>query len=54
MRRINEDAAALMHQLRWVKDAMDRDGLVVIPSHDDVLLQNLAARQIIGEQLMLR
>jgi glyoxylase-like metal-dependent hydrolase (beta-lactamase superfamily II) len=54
MRRINEDAAALMHQLRWVKDAMDREGLVVIPSHDDGLLRSLAAKQFIGEELMLR
>jgi glyoxylase-like metal-dependent hydrolase (beta-lactamase superfamily II) len=54
MRRINEDASALMLQLRWIKDAMDREGLVVIPSHDDVLLQSLAAKQIIGEQLMPR
>src|SRR5258705_10898810 len=35
MRRINEDAPALMHQLRWIKDVMDREKLIVIPSHDD-------------------
>ncbi len=53
MRRINEDAAALGHQLRWIRAMMDREKLVVIPSHDDVLLQDLAAKQLVGEQLML-
>ena len=54
MRRINEYAPALMHQLRWIKDVMDQERLIVIPSHDDKLLQDLAAKQLIGEQLMLR
>ena len=54
MRRINEYAPALMHQLRWIKNVMDQEKLIVIPSHDDKLLQDLAAKQIIGEQLMLR
>jgi glyoxylase-like metal-dependent hydrolase (beta-lactamase superfamily II) len=54
MRRINEDAAALGHQLRWIRAMMDQEKLVVIPSHDDVLLQDLAAKQLVGEQLMLR
>ena len=54
MRRISEDASALMHQLRWIKGVMDQDKLVVIPSHDDKLLQELAAKQLIGELLLLR
>ena len=54
IRRISEDASALMHQLRWIKSVMEQDRLVVIPSHDDKLLQDLAAKQLIGEQLMLR
>jgi glyoxylase-like metal-dependent hydrolase (beta-lactamase superfamily II) len=54
MRRISEDASALMHQLRWIKGVMDQERLVVIPSHDDKLLQELSAKQLIGEQLMLR
>jgi len=33
---------------------LDKEGLTVIPSHDDVLLQDLAAKGLIGEQLMLR
>ena len=54
MRRINENATALMHQLRWIKDVMDREKLIVIPSHDDKLLQDLAANRVIGDQLSLR
>jgi hypothetical protein len=33
---------------------MEKDGLTVIPSHDDVLLQDLALKGLIGAQLMLR
>jgi len=51
MRRISEDAQALLHQLRWIKDTMEQEKLVVIPSHDDILLQDLAAKQFIGEGL---
>jgi glyoxylase-like metal-dependent hydrolase (beta-lactamase superfamily II) len=51
MRRIGEDPQALMHQLRWVKDTMEQEKLLGIPSHDDTLLQDLAAKQLIGEGL---
>ena len=54
MRRISEDAQALMHQLRWIKDTMEQEKLLVIPSHDDVLLQDLAAKRLIGDGLALR
>jgi hypothetical protein len=54
MRRINEDATALGHQLRWIRQVMDQEKLIVVPSHDDVLLQDLAAKQLLGEPLMLR
>jgi glyoxylase-like metal-dependent hydrolase (beta-lactamase superfamily II) len=54
MRRIGESAPALLLQLRWIKEAMEKEKLVVIPSHDDKLLQDLAARQIIGGELMRR
>jgi glyoxylase-like metal-dependent hydrolase (beta-lactamase superfamily II) len=53
MRRINEDGAALMQQLRWIKGVMDQDKLIIIPSHDDTLLQDLAARNVIGGELLL-
>jgi hypothetical protein len=53
MRRINEYAPALMHQLRWIKEVMDQERLIVIPSHDDRLLQELVEKQLIGGQLTL-
>jgi glyoxylase-like metal-dependent hydrolase (beta-lactamase superfamily II) len=54
MQRINEYAPAIMHELRWIKDVMEREKLVVIPSHDDTLLQGLAAKHLIGENFTLR
>jgi len=51
MRRINEDAQVLLHQLRWIKDTMEQEKLVVIPSHDDILLQDLAAKRLVSEGL---
>lgn len=54
MRRISEDATALEHQLRWIRQVMDQEKLIVIPSHDDTLLQDLAAKQLVGEPLTLR
>jgi len=54
MRRIGESAPALALQLRWIKDVMDHDKLTVIPSHDDVLLQELAAGGRIGNALAVR
>jgi glyoxylase-like metal-dependent hydrolase (beta-lactamase superfamily II) len=53
MRRISEDAVALGHQLRWIRQVMDQEKLIVIPSHDDVLFQDLAAKQLMGEPMML-
>ena len=54
MQRVNEYAPAIMHELRWVKEVMDREKLIVIPSHDDTLLQDLAAKNVIGENFTLR
>jgi hypothetical protein len=54
MRRIGESAPALLFELTWIKEVMDREGLIVIPSHDDILLKDLAARQLIGGELALR
>ena len=53
MRRIGESAPALMFELNWVKQVADREGLIVIPSHDDVLLRGLTARQLIADELAL-
>ena len=54
MQRISEHAPAIMHELRWAKEMMDQERLIVIPSHDDKLLQELAAKQAIGENFIVR
>ena len=54
MRRIGESAPALMFELTWIKEVMDREGLIVIPSHDDILLKDLTSRQLIGGGLALQ
>jgi len=53
MRRIGESAPALMFELNWVKEVADHEGLIVIPSHDDILLRGLTARQLIADKLAL-
>ena len=53
MRRIGESAPALMFELTWIKEAMDHEGLIVIPSHDDLLLKELTAKRLIGGELAL-
>ena len=40
-----------MFELTWIKEVMDHEGLIVIPSHDEVLLTDLTAKQLIGETL---
>jgi glyoxylase-like metal-dependent hydrolase (beta-lactamase superfamily II) len=54
MRRIGESAPALMFELTWIKEVMDREGLIVIPSHDDILLKDLTAKQLIGGELAVQ
>jgi glyoxylase-like metal-dependent hydrolase (beta-lactamase superfamily II) len=54
MLRIGESAPALMFELTWIKEAMDHEGLIVIPSHDDILLTDLTAKRLIGDRLLLQ
>ena len=54
MRRIGESAPGLMFELTWIKEVMDHEGLIVIPSHDDILLKSLTAKQLIGGELALQ
>src|SRR5258705_5779302 len=48
MRRISESAPALMFELTWISEVMNHEGLIVIPSHDDILLKYLTAKQLIA------
>jgi glyoxylase-like metal-dependent hydrolase (beta-lactamase superfamily II) len=46
--RVKEDPQALMHQMAWIKQAMEDGGLIIIPSHDDRLLQQYLDQELIG------
>lgn len=49
--RVKEDPQALMHQMMWIKQVMDNDGLIVVPSHDDVLLTRFVADGVLSDEL---
>jgi len=49
--RIKEDPQALMHQMTWIKQVMNEDGIIVVPSHDDRLLKKYVAGGLLGESL---
>jgi glyoxylase-like metal-dependent hydrolase (beta-lactamase superfamily II) len=49
--RIKEDPQALMHQMTWIKQVMNEDGIIVIPSHDDRLLKKYVEDGLLGESL---
>ncbi len=49
--RVKEDPQALTHQMTWIKQVMDNDGLFVVPSHDDVLLTRFVADGLLGDEL---
>ena len=49
--RIKEDPQALMHQMIWIKQVMDADGIFVVPSHDDVLLTKYVEDGLFGQLL---
>jgi glyoxylase-like metal-dependent hydrolase (beta-lactamase superfamily II) len=46
--RIKEDPVALTHQMSWIKQIMDEDGVVVVPSHDDRLLMQFVEDGTLG------
>ena len=50
--RIGEDPEALMSQLVWLKSLADR-GVVLVPSHDDRLLNRYAEEGLLGNDLAL-
>ena len=49
--RVREDPLALTHQMSWIKQVMDDDGLIVVPSHDDVLLTRFVADGLLSDEL---
>ncbi|MFM7676425.1 MAG: MBL fold metallo-hydrolase [Synechococcus sp.] len=54
MERVHEYAPALRMQLQWIQEVMEQDQLIVIPSHDDKLLQTLTKQQLLSNPLLLR
>lgn len=51
--RIGENAEALMNQMVWIREVMDEEGLIVVPSHDNILLEQYAAEGLLGNSLRL-
>lgn len=51
--RIGEDPEALMAQLTWVNGVLE-EGVIVVPSHDDILLTGLTGEGLLGNELTLR
>lgn len=49
--RIKEDPRALMHQMTWIKQVMNEDEIIVVPSHDDRLLKEYVADGLMGDSL---
>jgi glyoxylase-like metal-dependent hydrolase (beta-lactamase superfamily II) len=52
--RIKEDPRALMQQMTWIKKVMDEDGIVIVPSHDDVLLTKYVEDGLLGDSMLTR
>jgi glyoxylase-like metal-dependent hydrolase (beta-lactamase superfamily II) len=45
--RIGEDAGPIEHQLAWLNERLTKDGMVILVSHDDVMLPQYAAQGFI-------
>lgn len=51
--RINEDPKSLMNQMVWIKDLMEEQNIIIIPSHDNKLIEEYAMKGIIYEGLKI-
>ena len=47
--RIGENRQAIMAQLIWIKQIMDRHGIIIVPSHDNELLNGYSEQGLLGE-----
>jgi glyoxylase-like metal-dependent hydrolase (beta-lactamase superfamily II) len=52
-KRIGEDSGNLEKQLAWLNDRLVKDKMVILVSHDDVMLPQFAAQGLIGSNLKL-
>ena len=53
-KRLNEDAANEDKQLAWLHDRLEKDKMIILVSHDDVMLPQFAAQGLIGSNLRLQ
>jgi hypothetical protein len=61
MQHLSETGGRIMKSLKpcvflglLASEVMNHEGLIVIPSHDDILLKDLTAKQLIGGELALQ
>ena len=47
--RIGENRQAIMAQLIWIKRLMDRHGIIIVPSHDNDLLNRYREQGLLGD-----
>jgi hypothetical protein len=50
-KRIGEDNEPIEHQLAWLNERLTKDGMVILVSHDDVMLPQYAAQGFIHNGL---
>ncbi len=51
--RIGEDPVTLMQQMRWTRERMEQDGLIIVPSHDDLQLKQYVEEGLLSDSLRI-
>lgn len=49
--RVGEESDLIRQQLAWIHERMQQDKMVILVSHDDIMLPQFAASGLIGNQL---
>jgi glyoxylase-like metal-dependent hydrolase (beta-lactamase superfamily II) len=52
-KRLNENGELLQQQLNWLNERLVRDKMIILVSHDDVMLPQLAAQGLVSANLKL-
>ena len=52
-KRLNENGDLLQQQLNWLNERLSRDKMVILVSHDDIMLPQFAAQGLVGANLKL-
>jgi hypothetical protein len=53
-KRLNEDGDNIKKELSWLHDRLVKDKMVILVSHDDIMLPQFAAQGLIGASLKLK